>query len=361
MTRAAPVVAFRADASQRIGTGHVRRCLALADALLDAGASPLFVVRDLGLPPTSPLGDAHAVVTLPRPTQPFRPEPGDPPYAAWGEVPQAIDAAQTIEALAAREPSLVVVDSYAFDARWHQAVAQSLGAAIVAIDDLGDRPLDVSAIVDHNYVADPLAKHRLSLGPNTKLLTGPSYALLDRAFATAPRYRFSEAVRSIGIFMGGVDAGGLSLPIAQALRDVGFAGHIAIATTSANPSIAMLQTAAAELGIDVALDLPHLADFFAAHDLQIGASGGATWERCCIGAPTLAVTVAANQREVLDPLATFGVVEMLDGDVPNAGEIAAAARRLIDDPRKREELGAKARLLVDGRGAARVASELLAL
>jgi spore coat polysaccharide biosynthesis predicted glycosyltransferase SpsG len=101
-----------------------------------------------------------------------------------------------------------VVDSYAFDARWHEHVSGALAAPVAAIDDLGDRPLHAAIIVDHNLSADPRAKHARSLRAGTRLLAGPRHALIDAAYAAAPRHAVREQVASIGIFMGGSMPGG---------------------------------------------------------------------------------------------------------------------------------------------------------
>jgi RimJ/RimL family protein N-acetyltransferase len=104
-------------------------------------------------------------------------------------------------------------------------------------------------------------------------------------------------------------------------------------------------------------DLPDLTGFFAQHDLQIGSGGTAAWERCCIGAPTLAVRIAENQLAVLPQLAQRGAVEWPQPDRDWDEEaFALAIRELIGDPRRRLALARQARGLVDGKGSGRVAA-----
>jgi len=354
-------LAIRADASVEIGIGHVRRCLSLATALRELGAECMLVFRDLGIDVTA-LAAAAGVETavLPAQSGDFAQSAGDPAYAAWACTDWESDAEEMAAVIKSADVTMVVVDHYAFDARWHRFVRKRLDCPIAAIDDLGDRSLDAEFIIDHNWSKDPYVKHAISLRTGTHLLTGPRFALIDPAYATASRYTFSATVRSIGIFMGGVDALGLSLPIAGALRSGGFTGTITIATTSANPRLESIVHEAGREGCKLLIDQSDLAPFFAAHDLQIGASGGATWERCCIGAPTLACIVADNQREVLTPLRGLGVVEVSEGE-PRPEQIAAAALALMNAPDRRRSLAERARELVDGRGAERVAREILAL
>lgn len=355
-------VGLRVDASTQIGTGHVARCLALAQALRAAGAMPHFVLRDLGMDAASHIRAAGFEVTrLPSPARPWRGD-SDIAHAAWAGVGQEEDAADTMQALSSRSPSWVIVDHYAFDATWHRAIARALGCRLAAIDDLADRSLDVSVLIDHNFAGDHRAKYHARITDQVAILGGPRHALLGPAYADAPRCEVGDDVTSIGVFMGGSDAGGYSLMALSAIEAVGFAGEVEVAATSANPGLQELRAAVAQRpGTALSLDLPDLAAFFARHDLQIGAGGGATWERCCIGAPTLAVVVAENQRRVLEPLAELSVLATGEETPPTVGSLARGLRAMLEDAALRRRLSVAARHLVDGRGANRVAGRLLSL
>jgi hypothetical protein len=63
---------------------------------------------------------------------------------------------------------------------------------------------------------------------------------------------------------------------------------------------------------------------------------------------------------VLLPLQHLGVLRVLADEPPAGAAIAAAGRELIADSSLRRSLGARARGLVDGLGAMRVATQLLA-
>jgi len=249
----------------------------------------------------------------------------------------------------------LVVDHYAFDARWHQAVRHALGCRLLVIDDTADRALDADALLDHNWALDHRAKYAGRLLREPRWLAGPRHALLSPAYRSAPRHRFHPEVRSIGIFMGGTDPDGISARVLTACRAACFVGHIEVVSTSANPHLAALrQDCEADTKVVLTLDQPDLAAFFARHDLQIGAGGGAAWERCCIGAPTIAIALAANQSAVVPGLASLGALR-----AATENTLTEVLRELIADPTVRQPLGERAAELVDGRGAQRVALNLL--
>ncbi|MDH3208981.1 MAG: UDP-2,4-diacetamido-2,4,6-trideoxy-beta-L-altropyranose hydrolase [Burkholderiaceae bacterium] len=358
-------IALRADASTLCGTGHVRRCLSLAAALREIGAEVRLVTRRLGLDMSAMACmagvDSHL---LSAPTSTFASH-DKVPHATWAGVDWRQDAAQTTDALLAWEPDCVVVDHYAFDARWHRHVADQLGARIAAIDDLADRSLEVQYLIDHNLSRDHHEKYRTWIGPHTTVLGGPRFALLGPSYSTLQPLRVDDTVNSIGIFMGGVDAANLSTLALQACREyAGFTGPIEIAATPAYPHLAFLAGLACRWpDTTVVCDLPDLSGFFTRHDLQIGAGGGATWERCCAGAPTLTLTAAANQRAVIPALADLGAVATLeykDGEEYSPEVIGLAVSALLNHPARRRNLARCARALVDGLGARRVAFALAA-
>lgn len=334
-------IAIRVDAATSVGLGHLKRCLSLAQALRVLGAEvKLLTARH----------DVD-VSTLVRQAG-FECCEFTPPTL------QA-DARQSVEALGAWKPEWVLVDHYHLDAEWHQQVRESLGTRVATIDDLADRPMAPDVLIDHNFSENHSAKYRNRLSSPTEILGGPRFALLGPAYASEAPYRFRETVHSIGIFMGGTDPINASVLALEACREyAGFKGPIEIATTSANPHFAALKAACARWpDTTLLVDQQELSGFFSRHDLQVGAGGGATWERCCMGVPTLALICADNQKVVVPALHQLGVVETAH---PLSHEsIGQAVQRLIHDPDARRRLAEASRRLVDGHGASRVALVLL--
>ena len=389
-------VVLRADASGRIGTGHVRRCLSLARALRQEGVEVLLVCRRHDEVSEAAAGGEVEAVWLPAAStgvaqaspaaarcnaalDPAQAEAGasghappaapgraslpageeqvpEPTHAAWAKVGWEQDALETAQALAGFRPDWVLVDHYALEARWEQAVAQATGARLAAIDDLADRPHAVELLVDQNLQPPAGDKYAGRLAAGARRLLGPRYALLAREYASAPRYRFRRQVASIGIFLSGADAHDAASAALRACReDAGFGGAIELVSSAGSPHLAHQQELAARWpGTRVLTDLPDLRALFARHDLQLGSGGGAAWERCCIGAPSVAVQIAANQQAVLPQLAALGAVEF----VADPRQLGAAVARLVAQPRRRLALARAARGLVDGLGSARVAAVL---
>lgn len=364
-------VALRVDASVTMGTGHLRRCLSLAQALAEQGARVTLVTRALDGVAALVLGQcAWPVAWLPRPVaEPDAQAWADgPPHAAWAGVCWSQDATETADAIKETLPDWLVVDHYAFDARWHQAIRQRLGCRLLVIDDIADRPLDADILLDHNWAADHRAKYQGRLQREPTWLAGPRFALLSAAYRDAPRYSFHPEVRSIGIFMGGTDPGGITAKVLRCIRqEAGFDGRIEVVSTTANPHLSALRAACvASPGTTLTLDLPDLSAFFARHDITIGAGGGATWERCFVGVPTIGLVIADNQAASLPGLHALDTLRAAYlADAPHAHRglgmkpLSDTLSGLIDDTAARKRLCAAAAALVDGRGAQRVALRVM--
>jgi UDP-2,4-diacetamido-2,4,6-trideoxy-beta-L-altropyranose hydrolase len=351
-------IAIRVDAATSMGLGHLKRCLSLAHALRDAGTEVAVLTACLDI-------DVSAIVQRAGfECIQFTPIPASDGIregvasARLGSR-TANDAEQSIEALRAWNPQWVIVDHYGLDAHWHQQVSRSLNVRIAVIDDLADRPLVAQLVVDHNFSENHRAKYKDRLSGSTEILGGPRFALLGAAYSGAIPYQFHEDVRSIGIFMGGTDPiDASSVALIACRKHAEYKGPIEVATTGANPHFAALATVCAQWpGTTLLVDQEELSGFFARHDLQIGAGGGATWERCCMGAPTLAMICADNQKVVVPALHRLGVLDTTAS--LSCPEIGQAVRRLIHDARARQQLSEASRRLVDGHGAQRVALAML--
>lgn len=349
---AAPRIAIRADASTEIGIGHIRRCQSLAAALRNRGAEVRFACRDFGIDYESILGEQPSILVTPSGN--FGNEDHAPPHALWLGVTQLQDGNDFIAALDQWRPDWVLVDHYGIDARWHDAVRAALGCRIAVIDDLADRPLDADLLIDHNWHDDHRAKYSGWLVRPSVMAAGPRYALIDQMYASATRYQFHSDVRSIGIFMGGTDAINASRIAFEAVINSNFQGNVEIVTTASNPHLDDLQAMTKfRLPTSITLDLPDLAAFFSRHDLQIGAGGGATWERFCIGAPTIAVATATNQRDVLTDLVRCGFQWGLSRmDVVLLSKVINES---LENPTKRRVQSMRGMGLIDGLGTERVA------
>jgi UDP-2,4-diacetamido-2,4,6-trideoxy-beta-L-altropyranose hydrolase len=350
-------ISFRVDASSVIGLGHLKRCISLAKAVQNEGAQTSFILRDWGLDYNAFLRDACATFHLLPKIEKIQDARN---YATWLGMSEIDDAALCAAHFADSAPHWVVVDHYGISAEWHDYMRRQTNAKIAVIDDIANRPLNADVIIDQNWDSDHEVKYRSVNFGSATILGGPLYAMLDPAFALASRYVQCEHVGSIGVFMGGSDVANITMVAVEAIRQSGFSGEVEVVASSANPNLSVLTKASREgRGFKLSVDLPNLAGFFSSHGLQIGAGGSATWERLCIGAPTIAIACADNQIEVLKQLdklgLQIGVVDPFDRVA-----IATKIQALVSDFELRERLTLNGLALVDGKGAARAVAALMA-
>jgi UDP-2,4-diacetamido-2,4,6-trideoxy-beta-L-altropyranose hydrolase len=354
-------VAFRADAATIMGTGHVVRCLTLADELRAKGSSARFVTRlHTGHVADLIRDRGFEVLALPERAAPRR----DP--ASWlGTTPEA-DAAETEEALAPSGPiDWLVVDHYALDASWH-ARLRGVARRLLVIDDLADRELDADLVLDQNVGAEERPYDAVLRRPATTLL-GPRFALLAPAFGQA-RARKTLATASevsdltVLVSLGGTDPeDATSAVLARLAPELGRVRRVDVVIGRAHPDPERVQAACGRIeGASVHVQTARMPELLEGADVAIGAAGSSTWERLCVGVPTLTLPLADNQRPTLDALERDGLVVTPRSDWRRGEALLDAFRGLLEDTRARAELARRGRALVDGAGAARVARAMLA-
>lgn len=355
------LIVFRADISHKIGSGHLRRCQSLARAFAKLGAKIIFLIRSDNPEAILSQEKEFEIIFLKEKNKCKNLGKFDNPHSHWLEVSCEDDAEDALIAIGNRKVAVVIVDHYSLDARWHKIISSELFCKIIAIDDLADRPLEVDLIVDHNYCKSHSEKYALVNKSAAPIIGGPGYALIDRSFQSAKKNPANKVVKSIGIFMGGVDTQNFSLRVLYGLRnEAAYAGEVEIVTTSYNPNLEeLIENAQSDGRCKVTIDLPNLAHFYGTHELHIGAGGVATWERCCVGAPTLALIIAENQKDVLLPLASMNVIFSLDELNPDFKKIGIASSNLILDYQLRQKLSRNSIQLVDGLGCERVVERIL--
>lgn len=344
-------IAFRTDASLQMGSGHVMRCLTLADGLKARGAQCHFIsrehpghlldtIRQRGFKAYSLLGHEQLaraatnsiVQELATPQQ-------EPSHAAWLGSSWQLDASDTADILTDLQTDWLVVDHYALDQRWELVLAPHYKKLMV-IDDLADRAHQADLLLDQNLGRQP--KDYKALVPASCLvLTGPRYALLRPEFAAlrdASLKRRATAqgkqIKQLLITMGGVDLPNATGQVLEALKTCPLPTdcRITVVMGAAAPALAQVRELARQMPwpTTVLVNISDMALQMAESDLAIGAAGSTSWERCCLGLPTLMVVLAANQKAGAQALETAHAARLIGAVSDIATQLPLAVLELLD-------------------------------
>lgn len=337
-------IAFRADAGVILGSGHVMRCLTLADVLRARGAKTRFLCRrQPGHLGELIISRGHDVAWLP-------------------EIVSPAEDARLSREILADHVDWLVVDNYDLDDGWERALS-AVASHIMVIDDLANRPHACHVLLDQNLFPEPAVRYAGLLPADCRTLFGPAHALLRPVLSELARRRQDRGhpVKRVMVFMGGADPDNLTGRVLAALTDYPelvvdvVAGH-------AHPAREVLAHWCA-----VRPEKRHLIaagegfpELMAEADLAIGAGGTTTWERCCLGLPSLVIGIADNQYRVAEAVAEYGAHLYLGpAGMVSDRHLAAALETLVTLPGLRRHLAERGRSLVDGRGAERVADIML--
>jgi UDP-2,4-diacetamido-2,4,6-trideoxy-beta-L-altropyranose hydrolase len=330
----APLALFRCDASADIGAGHLTRCLALAETLVESGWSVAFAAR----PITAAMVPGMAAATFN--FIELDAEPKDEPAVLSSSFPDGVD--------------MLVVDHYGRDFTFERQ-CRDFARRILVLDDGTGRQHDCDLVVD--AAACDCSLYRGRAPAHARFLLGPSYALVRRSFVThrptALACRNLAPVKSILISFGATDPWNAT-PVALAAV-AAFADHVAI-TIAMSSRAAHLEHLRPRLPSNARLVLDaDMARLMSEADLAVGAAGATAFERAVLGLPSVIVAAAENQRGLANLLTEAGAaIDCGSLDVEAVDHISAAAFALLNDAQARLRMSRAASDLIDGQGGARI-------
>lgn len=300
-------VIFRCDASIQIGTGHVMRCLTLANALTTKGAECYFVCRKHG---------SHLLEVIKQNGYkaydlPFENYEEDScengtklSHASWLGASQQEDAQQCIDIIKHITPDWLIIDHYAIDMVWEKML-RPYCKKLMVIDDLADRAHDCDILLDQTFGRH--TQDYLGWVPkNCQILCGSKYALLRPEFAQWRNYslkhRTEGTLEHLLINLGGVDKDNITTQILKGLKNSSLPEYckITVVMGSTAPWVESVRAQAEAMPwkTQVKSDVNNMAELMANSDLAIGAAGSTSWERCCLGLPTIMLVLAENQQQI---------------------------------------------------------------
>lgn len=330
---------IRVDASPRIGTGHVMRCLALAQAWRRTGGSAIFASAE----------NTPALAT--------RIAAGGFQHVRLSVTPGTKeDAAETVALARSQSASWVVADGYVFGLTY-QCVIKSAGLRLLIVDDYGHAgEYAADLVLNQNLNAEATLYARRAT--HTRLLLGTRYALLREEFLRWRDWKreIPAIARKVLVTLGGSDPDNVTSKVIQALA--GFTDlETVVVVGGSNPHLENLKTeilnTKSEIRLVVdAIDMPEL---MAWADVALAAGGTTSWELAFMGLPSLVLVLAANQRGNAAALSAANA-----GRLTTSEKLAADLEALLINDGRRRTLSQRGRQLVDGCGRSRVATCLCA-
>jgi spore coat polysaccharide biosynthesis predicted glycosyltransferase SpsG len=334
-------VGIRTDAGAQRGVGHLVRCVALAEELVERGVAVKFL-SDLG-------GLTWAEQQLVRRGLPWHPAPYDP-----------VGLVAACERL---ELDALVIDSYTLPAE-HSVAVRRTGRPVLAVVDGDFRGQTADIYVDQNL--DAVIDADGAVG-----LAGLDYALLRSSVrelrpSSAPVLaghdkRATSRTPKVVAFFGGTDAYRAAPQLARLLTATGvaFDATVVAADDGLRADLVAVDTGPGQ-HFEIISPTDELPKLLAGADLAVSASGTSTWELLCLGLASALVWVVDNQILGYERTVAHGYAAGLGRLGQFTDKSVDVLRELLTRPGSRSALAVRAWEAVDGRGAERVADALLA-
>ncbi|MGH9512486.1 MAG: UDP-2,4-diacetamido-2,4,6-trideoxy-beta-L-altropyranose hydrolase [Terriglobales bacterium] len=342
---AANTFIIRADASVEMGTGHVMRCLALAEAWQDRGGNVIFAMAQSTGALRAYLSSEHVEVANLAVT------PGSEQ-----------DAIQLTQLACERAAKWVVVDGYQFNSAYQRALKQT-SLKVLWVDDTGESgPYTADVVLNQNISAHE--EMYMDRDSNISLLLGTRYVMLRREFKPWrdwTRQGPGEGLKIL-VTMGGSDVRNVTEKVIRALGTVKISCKSKVVVGGSNPHGEALKRAVgrSSAGIELLQDPQNMAELMAWADAAITAAGSTCWEICLLGLPAILIDLAPNQLPIARELNRRRcAVHLGSAEEVTEDGIAAKLEWLLSSPETRRTFSRNARELVDGRGAERVLSAIM--
>ncbi|GAB5516815.1 UDP-2,4-diacetamido-2,4,6-trideoxy-beta-L-altropyranose hydrolase [Rhodopirellula baltica] len=335
---------IRADASSEIGTGHVMRMIALAQAWQDRGGTPVIATARCPLSlkqrlSSERIGHVELVDT---------------------KMGSHVDATETSKLANALGTDWIVLDGYHFDINYQRTIRNATGRKLLVVDDCEPNQLwCADAILNQNIYAQELDYE--SESPGCVNLLGLKYVLLRREFSQSAIATGSERhqVQRVLVTLGGGDPDNTTAKVLALLEtSTNRRLEIRAIVGAANPFLESLRTTTkrSRHKINFLKNVTDMNSQFAWADAVVSAAGSTCWEWLLFGLRGAVVSIAENQQMVATALAQQNIaVDLGSSDELQATTTSPKLKTFVDEPISDPK---HCERQVDGFGACRVAAFL---
>lgn len=305
------IVLIRVDASAVIGSGHVMRCLNLADRFRSAEISVVFACRNYPNNMIQLVRDrGYGCLQLEFANQDeYISQKISDDYTKWLWVSQEQDADDTIKVLVENKvkPDLLVVDHYGLGVEWEKFLRLFV-RKIMVIDDIA-REHECDYLLDQNYYTDVNQRYLDKVPSHCKLFLGPEYFLFsEQMLEQAKHVRKRTELKKIFVFFGGADPKNYTLQVLQlAPIFLQLEFHVVVGVNNPN-YLEVAQFCKQQDNCILHYNIDYMPRLINECDLGICAGGVNTWERILLRLPSIVYAVAENQVEICSVLNQIGLI-----------------------------------------------------
>lgn len=334
---------FRCDGSTQIGTGHIMRCLSLAEGLKKKDWQCFFATKCYDTRLADKINEKGFELRL------------IPKESSLKE-----DLKLTRKYASQLKTGIILIDSYDIDREYLKGLKEDQ-FFILSIDDCAQNHFYSDILLNQNIHATA-REYRGRIESYTKLFLGPKYALLREDFASNKKaVLVSEKAQKILVTMGGGDPYNQSLKVLRALESMEESFSITVLLGSNFLFQEEIEnfTRRTSKKIKIVRNTNQVAILMKESDLVISAAGCTVWELCCLGVPTILLILADNQKPVAQSLHKKGIMKNLGWfNQVYESHIQREVSKLSVDQKSRQEMAGKGHLLVDGLGVKRIVKEI---
>jgi len=335
-------VAFRVNGGQKIGLGHIQRCLALAKVLKTKKGGLFFVckkekyIRNMVKENRIDLVEISGTVNLKE------------------------DLKETINFLKDKRINILVTDSYRINENYLKDIKKETSVLLVSIDDFAKFSFASDIIINQNAYAKKL-DYKSSTG-KTKFLLGPKYALLREGFTGLPPRRLNRKVKNILITFGGMDLLNLTPRVLRDLDRIDEDFSITVLVGPSYRNIKEIEKVNEKISkkVNVVYDCYEVAELMLGSDIAISGGGTTLYELAATGTPAISLCLSDNQKRNVKAMAEKGVVIGLEGlDTINENVLSQKIKELMRNYELRKKMSYLGQRLVDGNGPFRASKVIL--
>lgn len=286
-------------------------------------------------------------------------------YDGWLPVTELVDAADTLAIVEGLSDVCLIVDHYALGFEWEEAVKPCLTTLIV-IDDFYDRNHSCDYFINPSVIDFNELTFQNQLPDTCVQLLGPKYALLDTSFSVRDK-KMGQSIQPkyiehIFVSFGGVDLEGWTCRVVKLLSASDFKHYnLDVVVGNSFAELEDLKRLATTRGrVNIHCQIGNVCEVMSRCDLAIGAGGTMSWERLCVGIPSVILGIAENQHGVVNGLIAKGMCVGL-AEAHNASDeyVSFMIRYLIDNQSLRQSIHDRGTGYIDGKGLQRVVNSLL--